>query len=48
VKKIEFDKLLQILGNLGVIAGILLLAYELNQNTASGRKRPFGSVIRMA
>lgn len=32
MKKIELDKLLQILGNLGVLVGILLLVYELDQN----------------
>ena len=32
MKKIDFDQTLQLLGNAGVIVGILLLVYELNQN----------------
>jgi hypothetical protein len=32
LKKIDFGQTLQLLGNLGVIVGILLLVYELNQN----------------
>jgi len=32
LKKIEFGQALHILANVGVLAGILLLAYELNQN----------------
>ena len=32
MKKIDFGQSLSVLANLGVIAGILLLAYELNQN----------------
>jgi hypothetical protein len=32
LKKIDFGQTLQILGNLGVLVGILLLVYELNQN----------------
>ena len=32
MKNTEFGQLLQLLGNLGVIVGILLLVYELNQN----------------
>ncbi len=32
MKKIELGQSFQILGNLGVIIGILLLVYELNQN----------------
>ena len=37
MKKIELDKALQILASLGVIAGILLLAYELRQNTTAAQ-----------
>jgi hypothetical protein len=32
MKKIDLGQTLQILGNVGVIVGILLLVYELNQN----------------
>jgi len=32
MKKIDIGQTVQILGNLGVITGILLLVYELNQN----------------
>jgi hypothetical protein len=32
LKKIDFGQTLHLLGNLGVIVGILLLVYELNQN----------------
>ena len=32
MKKLDVDKTLHVLGSVGVIAGILLLAYELNQN----------------
>ena len=32
MKKLELGQTLQLLGNLGVIVGILLLVYELNQN----------------
>ena len=32
MKKIDFGQTLQLLGNVGVVVGILLLAYELNQN----------------
>ena len=32
MKKLDFGQALQLLGNAGVIIGILLLAYELNQN----------------
>ena len=37
MKKIELDKTLQIVGSFGVIAGILLLAYELRQNTTAAQ-----------
>ena len=33
MKKLELGQTLQLLGNLGVIVGILLLVYELNQNS---------------
>ena len=32
MKKIDLGQMIQMLGNLGVILGILLLVYELNQN----------------
>ena len=32
MKKIDFGQTLQLLGNAGVVIGILLLVYELNQN----------------
>ena len=32
MKKLDFGQTLQLLGNLGIIVGILLLVYELNQN----------------
>ena len=32
MKKLDFDQTIQVLGNLGVVIGILLLVYELNQN----------------
>ncbi len=32
MKKIDLGQILQLLGNVGVIVGILLLVYELNQN----------------
>ena len=32
MKKIDFGQTLQLLGNVGVVVGILLLVYELNQN----------------
>jgi hypothetical protein len=32
MKKLDLGQTLQLLGNLGVIVGILLLVYELNQN----------------
>ena len=32
MKKLELGQILQLLGNLGVVVGILLLVYELNQN----------------
>ena len=35
MKRIDFGQMMQILGYLGVIAGIVLLAYEIQQNTES-------------
>ncbi len=35
MNRINFGQVMQILGNLGVIAGIVLLAYEIQQNTES-------------
>lgn len=35
MKRIDFGQMMQFLGNLGVIAGIVLLAYEIQQNTES-------------
>ncbi len=32
MKKIDFGQTLQLFGNVGVVVGILLLVYELNQN----------------
>ena len=37
MKKIDLGQTLQLLGNLGVIVGILLLVYELNQNSEMTR-----------
>ena len=46
MKKLGSDKALQLLGNLGVIAGILLLVYELNQNREMTRAQTRNAIAQ--
>ncbi len=47
MKKIDLGQTLQLLGNLGVVVGILLLGYELAQNREMTRAQTRNSVAEM-
>ena len=47
MKKIDLGQTLQLLGNLGVLVGILLLVYELAQNREMTRAQTRNSVAEM-
>ena len=47
MKKIDLGQTLQLLGNLGVVVGILLLVYELAQNREMTRAQTRNSVAEM-
>ena len=46
MKKLDLGQIAHLLGNLGVIVGILLLVYELNQNRSMMPAQTRNSIAR--